>query len=358
LSPLLIIARMGASMNLILTKQATTDPAQILRYRDRHYAMELLAAAIGKLDLFSWPKTHTEASTEEIRAHFETAERPTDVLLTLCRANGFITTESDRHSLTPLAHEYLVKDSPWNLRPYYTQVQDAPISLNFLKVLQTGKQAHWDSDREGNDWHTSMQEEEFARDFTELMNCRGIAFGQKLAQALTPQLGNRSRLLDVGGGSGIYASTIVAAHPQLTAQVLEMAPVDMIARQEIAKHGLQGKIGVITGDMFNVDWPDCDILLLSNVLHDWDFPEMRTLLEKSEQALQTGGLLVIHEAFLNDEKTGPLPVAEYSALLMNVTQGKCYTSAEYGAILTESGFEVGEYQDTIADRGFMTAVKQ
>ena len=359
LSPLLIIARMGASMNPILTKQATTDPAQILRYRDRHYAMELLAVAIGQLDLFSWLKTHAESSTEEIRTHFETAERPTDVLLTLCRANGFITTESDRHSLTPLAHEYLVKDSPWNLRPYYTQVQDTPIALNFLEVLQTDKQTHWDSDQTGNDWHTSMQEEEFARDFTELMNCRGIAFGQKLAQALTAQLGNRSHLLDVGGGSGIYASTIVAAHPQLTAQVLEIAPVDIIARQEIAKHGLQEKIDVITGDMFQDTWPkDCDILLLSNVLHDWDFPEVRTLLEKSAQALQTGGLLVIHEAFLNDEKTGPLPIAEYSALLMNVTQGKCYTPAEYGTILAESGFAVGEYQDTIADRGFMTAVKQ
>ena len=67
---------------------------------------------------------------------------------------------------------------------------------------------------------------------------------------------------------------------------------------------------------------------------------------------------MIHEAFINNDKTGPLPVAEYSALLMNVTQGKCYTPAEYGEILAESGFEVGEYQDTIADRGFMTAVKR
>ena len=66
---------------------------------------------------------------------------------------------------------------------------------------------------------------------------------------------------------------------------------------------------------------------------------------------------MIHEAFIYNDITGPLPVAEYSALLMNVTQGKCYTPAEYGEILAESGFEVGEYQDTFADRGFMTAVK-
>ena len=109
--------------------------------------------------------------------------------------------------------------------------------------------------------------------------------------------------------------------------------------------------------MFTVNWPKCDVLLLSNVLHDWDFLEVRTLLEKAGQSLSTDGLLVIHEAFINDDKTGPLPVAEYSAMLMYVTQGKCYTPAEYGEILVESGFEVGEYQDTIGDRGFMTAVK-
>ena len=75
-----------------------------------------------------------------------------------------------------------------------------------------------------------------------------------------------------------------------------------------------------------------------------------------EGALENGGLLIIHEAFIHDDKTGPLPVAEYSALLMNICQGKCYTPAEYGAVLVELNFEVGDYHDTIADRGFMTAV--
>ena len=84
---------------------------------------------------------------------------------------------------------------------------------------------------------------------------------------------------------------------------------------------------------------------------------MRKLCEKATTALSTGGLLVIHEAFINDEKNGPLPVAEYSALLMNITQGKCYAPSEYGAVLEELNFKVGPYQDTIADRGFITAIK-
>jgi len=345
-------------MNPILTQQPATDPAQILRYRDRQYAAELLAATIIHLDLFTWLNENPGIHTEMLQQHFDFANRPTDVLLTLCRANGFITTQDDLHSLTPLAEEFLCSDSPWNLRPYYTPIQDTQITQDFLTVLRTGKPANWQAQENGSDWHASMLDEEFARGFTELMNCRGLTFGQKLAAALEPQLAEKKRLLDVGGGSGVYASTMLAAQPQLTGAVLEQSPVDAIAREEIAKHDLQDRLEVISADMFESDWPTCDVLLLSNVLHDWDFPEVRNLCAKAAEALETGGLLIIHEAFIHDDKTGPLPVAEYSALLMNICQGKCYTPAEYGDVLVELGFELGPYVDTIADRGFMTAVKR
>jgi len=346
-------------MNDDLTKMPGTDPAQLLRYRDRQYAAELLAAAIIHLDLFTWLAEYEGADTEAICRHFEFAARPADVLLTLCRANGFIVTdEGDRHRLTELGREHLVKSSPWYLGPYYAPIQDTQIVRDYLQVLRTGKPANWQAKTDGADWHESMMSADFARDFTALMNCRGMAFGQALARALTPDLVGRRKVLDVGGGSGIYASTLVAAHDHLCGTVLEQAPVDAIARDEIAGHGLADRVTVETADMFADPWPDdADVLLLSNVLHDWDFPEVRALCEKAAHALPTGGLLVIHEAFLKDDKTGPLPVAEYSALLMNITQGKCYTPGEYRAILTELGFEVGPYRDTIADRGFMTAIR-
>jgi 3-hydroxy-5-methyl-1-naphthoate 3-O-methyltransferase len=52
-----------------------------------------------------------------------------------------------------------------------------------------------------------------------------------------------------------------------------------------------------------------------------------------------------------------LPVAEYSALLMHSTQGKCYSVREYAEMLSDVGFEPGAYRDTAADRGFLTAVR-
>jgi predicted nicotinamide N-methyase len=342
-----------------LTILPTSDPARILQLRDRQYGAELIAVALLHFDFFTWLKTHPGAGADAICQQFSWSPRPADVVLTLCRANGFLTTDAaGGHHLTTLAEEHLVQGSPWFLGPYYAPIRDTPIVQSYLKVLATGKPANWQAKADASDWHASMLIPEFALSFTALMNCRGITFGQFLAKALTPFLGSRRHLLDVGGGSGIYASAIAAAHPQLTATVLEQPPVDAITRAEIAKHGLQDRVNVLSADMFAGPWPETDIILLSNVLHDWDFPEVRQLLEKAAAALPSGGLLVIHDAFIADDKTGPLPVAEYSALLMNITQGKCYSAAEHSAILRELDFEPGAYQDTVADRGFMTAVKR
>ena len=333
-----------------------TDPALLLRYRDRQYAAELIAAALLHFDFFTWLQRHPGMSPAGICQEFSWATRPAGVLLTLCRASGLITTGTDGgQTLTLLAEEHLTKDSPYYLGPYYAPIRDTPIVQGFLKVLATGKPANWQAKSDHSDWHTSMLDPVFAQSFTDLMNCRGITFGQHLAKALTPMLAERRRLLDVAGGSGIYAATITAAHPHLTATVLEQAPVDAITRREIARHGLADRVHVATGDMFTVGWPEADALLFSNVLHDWDLPEIDLLLGKAATALSSGGMLIIHDAFIDDDLSGPLPVAEYSALLMNITQGKCYSAAEYGSRLLAHGFVPGPWQATVADRGFMTA---
>jgi acetylserotonin N-methyltransferase len=110
--------------------------------------------------------------------------------------------------------------------------------------------------------------------------------------------------------------------------------------------------------MFADDWPrDFDIHLISNVLHDWDEPIVRDLLAKSQAALPADGLLIIHDAHINADKTGPLHVAEYSALLMNITEGKCYSIGEMRAYLRDAGFEWLDYQPTAVSRSYILARK-
>jgi hypothetical protein len=108
--------------------------------------------------------------------------------------------------------------------------------------------------------------------------------------------------------------------------------------------------------MFTDPFPGgCDIHLFSNVLHDWDVDRVEQLLRKSFAALPPGGMIVVHDAHINAEKTGPLPVAAYSVLLMTITEGKCYSVKEMGGYLEHAGFREISYFPTAADRSVMVA---
>jgi cyclopropane fatty-acyl-phospholipid synthase-like methyltransferase len=225
-----------------------------------------------------------------------------------------------------------------------------------LRVLRTGKPANWGS-YDPQAWAQAMERPDFAAQFTAAMDCRGALLGPALAKKL--ELANRRALLDIAGGSGIYACAIVARHPHLRAAVFEKPPVDRIARDAIARQESSEKVEVIAGDMFKDPWPaGYDAHLLSNVLHDWDETTVRDLLARSHAALTPGSLLIIHDAFINSEKTGPLHVAEYSALLMQITEGKCYSLGEMRTYLGDAGFDWIEHQSTLIGRGYVLASKR
>jgi hypothetical protein len=249
-----------------------------------------------------------------------------------------------------------VKTSPWFLGPYYESLKNRPVALDLLKVLRTGKPANWGSEKDGKDWHLAMETAAFAAQFTAAMDSRGVFLAQAVAKSI--DLSQRRHVLDIAGGSGVYACSLVTHHPHLAATVFEKPPVDRIAARAIASRGCAGKVAVAAGDMLAGPLPgSADVHLYSNVLHDWDEPVVRQLIAQSFAALPSGGLIVIHDAFLNAAKDGPLHVAEYSVLLMHSSEGRCYSTREMEAYLTDAGFRDASYRDTAAARGVMIATK-
>jgi len=337
----------------------------VYRVRDGIYAADMLLTAIVHLDLFTW-LAERPSTLDQICRAFDTTRRPTDVMLTLLAAMGLVQTETDAardfspgtrmFHLTATAREHLVKGSPWFLGPYYESLKNRPVALDLLDVLRTGKPANWSSKKDGQDWHKAMESEEFAAQFTAAMDCRGVYLAQAVAKSL--DLSRRRRVLDIAGGSGIYACSLVTHHPPLSATVFEKPPVDGISARAIASRGCSDRVSVVAGDMLVDRLPaDADAHLWSNVLHDWDEPVVRQLIAKSFDALPLGGLVVIHDAFLNAAKNGPLHVAEYSVLLMHSSEGRCYSTREMERYLTAAGFRDVAYRDTAAERGIMTATK-
>ena len=320
---------------------------KLLQYRDSIYASDLMVCAISHLGLFIL-LSRTPCDLNQICSILLIQPRPTDVLLTLLKARGLLVCQDGVFHLTDAAKAYLVHDQNDNLVPYFNSIKNRPQCLEFLDVLKTNNPAGWSSKKEGTHWLDSMQNAEFAQAFTDAMDSRGKLLAGKLANELNLQ--QNKRLLDIAGGSGIYACCIAEKHNHIEAAVLEIPPVDAVADQSIHNKGYQNKIAVISGDMFNHLPQGFDVHLYANVFHDWDISDVQQLAVNSYESLESNGCIIVFDAHLNSEKDGPLPVAEYSCLLMHSTMGRCYSTQEISEILLHVGFSKIAVKPVFADR--------
>jgi predicted O-methyltransferase YrrM len=201
-----------------------------------------------------------------------------------------------------------------------------------------------------------MEDDAFAESFSSAMNSRGAYLAGGLVKAL--DLTGFKKVLDVGGASGIYTAALLNAFPNLKGTVFEKPPVDKVARYSLKKLGFGDRVKVVAGDVFKESLPKGhDIHFISHVLHDWDVPECRTILKNSYDNLEPSGMIILHDAHINKSKTGPVDIAEYSVLLMVLSEGKIYSVKEMRDMLEEAGFKDVQHKPTILNRSVITARK-
>ena len=120
---------------------------------------------------------------------------------------------------------------------------------------------------------------------------------------------------------------------------------------------MQSAVRIYQGDMFVTIPHGFDVHLFSHVLHDWNIEQNTRLIRNSFNSLNKGGVIMIHDAHINADKSGPLSVAEYSILLMFSTQGKCYSISELEEIMESVGFGNIEEIKTIGNRSIIIGQK-
>jgi predicted O-methyltransferase YrrM len=149
------------------------------------------------------------------------------------------------------------------------------------------------------------------------------------------------RVLDVGGANALLTRVLATHHPALSFITFDLAPVAPIARREVEKAGLAGRIDVVSGDFLTDPLPQADVILMGNILHDWNEETKQRLIEKAFAALTPGGVLIAIENVIDDERR-----QNVFGLLMSLNMliefgadgGFDYTGAQYGAWCRKAGF--------------------
>ncbi|HLX62580.1 MAG TPA: methyltransferase [Planctomycetota bacterium] len=336
------------------------DPAPIFEAIRANYATELLAAAVEHFKVFEHLKGGPH-SFSALRRKMGLAERPAAVLLTALQAMGLIGRDDQtRMHLTPLAREHLT-GGPFDVSDYIAFNGQSAGVVELVKRLKTNMPANADQEqgaafiyREGIE--SAMEREDQARMLTLALAGRSRNIAPLLAQKM-PLHGSRL-LLDVGGGTGIYTFALLQGNPQLRAIVWDRPEVLKVTAELAAYYDVADRVECRAGNMFVDSVPaGCDVILLSNVLHDWDEPQCRTLIKRLADALTSGGLMLIHDALLNDNQDGPLSVALYSAALFSLTEGRAYSGAEFTKWMVEVGLTVGSAIPTLAHCSVIAGTK-
>jgi hypothetical protein len=101
------------------------------------------------------------------------------------------------------------------------------------------------------------------------------------------------------------------------------------------------RIEAVSGDFFADTFPAADVIVMGNILHDWNEERKRALIAKAYAALPKGGVLIAIENVIDDERR-----QNAFGLLMSLNMliefgaegGFDYTGAQYDAWCRGAGF--------------------
>ncbi|HEY2412330.1 MAG TPA: methyltransferase [Pirellulaceae bacterium] len=356
-------------MTSLALDRPAIDPTSIFEHFRGSYGTELLTAAVAHFNVFG-RLANEPKSAERLSADLKLAERPSVVLFTALRAMRLLEIDSaGRLTLTAVAREHLVPGGSFFVGDYIGLAANSPGVAAMVERLRLNKPYGAEPAigtntnaatgtafiyREGTP--SAMEAEDSARRLTLALAGRAKNVAPALAEAVDAS-GCRT-LLDLAGGTGIYSIALVQKNPHLRAIVYDRPDVLKVAAELVAEYGVQDRVDLVPGDMFVDPLPTgMDLVLLSNVLHDWDVPECKKLIGHSASALRDQGRLLIHDVFLNDALDGPLAIALYSAALFILTEGRAYSAAEYRAMLAEASLSPRAVVPTGVHCGLLEAVK-
>ncbi len=258
-------------------------------------------------------------------------------LLPMLMQMGVLALHGGLYQLTEAGKQYMLKSSPFCWHGLFKRLSATLVAHKLLLETINKERARAAKNRPVDGWESGHVDMPLAKDVTAFMHSHSAPAAYGMAR--TCDFSGIRKVLDVGGGSGVFSIALAGLRPDIYCSIMELPTICEVAQQYIDEAGVTAQVDTVIVDMFRAPWPlGFDAHFFSNVFHDWSVETCIELAKKSYTALPPGGCILLHEMLLDDSGTAPAHAVAFSLLMAMGTLGQQFTLKQLRDILEEAGF--------------------
>ena len=286
-----------------MSEKPRLDTTRLQKIAQAYWESAALMAAV-ELEIFT-AIAHGHDTIPAAAKAAGISERNAERLLTALTAMTLLTREGDgaqgRFANAPDVQRFLVKDGeryagPWILftKPRWTAYGELSQRLRSQTENRLGAYESFTVD-DARRYHAATY---------------SIGMGAARLFSRSVDLSGRKKMLDLGGGSGAYSIVATKTFPGLTAIVLDLPPVAVVAGEYIAANGAGDRVNTLPGDFTRTPFPQgIDVVVMASNLPQYEPDLIRLVVGKAFEALVPGGEMHLIGETLHDDRRGPLSAA-------------------------------------------------
>lgn len=323
--------------------------AQILSVASAFRQSKILLTAI-ELGVFSLLGSR-ELTAKDVAYELQTDEDTTERLLNSLTALEFTTKYRNHYKNTSDSIRFLDKSSPDYLGSLLHMNLNWESWGKLTDVVRSGKSIYKNLYIE--------RSEEFVEAYVDSVHRSYNHEAEGVSKAIT--LKNVNKMMDLGCGSGMYSIEFMRRNPNMEVVLFDYPKViphtqRYLEQAKLNTNNYRLKSGIIKDDEYETGF---DLIYASFLFEEFTIWENMDIMRKCFNSLNKGGRLIIHENFINNDRTSPLHSVVYSLnLKLHTENGNTFSENDYWIMLKEAGFQkvdnlITEY-GTILIRGTKT----
>jgi hypothetical protein len=331
-------------------------PEKILRTGLAFWASKTLLSAVEMAvftELARGPEAFNTLSGR-LGLHPRAARDFLDTLVAL----GFLHRTGDLYSNSPDADLFLDRKKPSYVGGVLEMANHRlyPFWGHLTEALRTGKPQNEAKTGEAGLFATLYADPARLKEFLAAMT--GVSHGANMRIANRFPWGERRSFVDVGTAQGDLAVQIALANPHLQGFGFDLPEVAPIFEEYVAGANVADRLKFVPGDFFRQEIPRADVVLMGHILHDWDLPTKKMLINKAYDALPAGGALIVYETIIDDDRCkNAFGLMMSLNMLIETPGGFDYTGAECMSWMKDAGFGSTRVEPLVGPDSMVVAIK-